>query len=246
MRQLRSSIIVLALAIMATPTWANVTCSSVFEDAAWVITTRVEKNKFATSRDLWEYKYMLHKDFSVSLSRLTPSQHWVDLGAGKANAQIDYLKSFSNSSSAASATAVAFKLDRWFSPPKFDGKLQIREGAFESQNTSQWKKADLVTDVFGVVSYTHDLHTSLQKTFDLMNVGGEFYIHATNFATSIRTPERNLTITDFLESIDGLKVEGRFGTIKVTKLKENVQIPRLRLIKFKDDAPPSRSFELLP
>ncbi|WII73833.1 hypothetical protein QJS83_08075 [Bdellovibrio sp. 22V] len=222
-------------------------CSSLFLVSHWEISARVQKNKFVTNRDLFEYGEVLHKDFKDSLQKLSPEQHWIDLGAGKANAQIAYIKSFPHSQSAAQATAVAYKLDRWFSPPKFDGKLQVKEGAFETQPTHTWKKADLVTDVFGVVSYTHDLHTSLQKVFDMMNVKGEFYIYASNYHTSVRVSEKtSLSLIDFLATIDGLRVEGRYGTIKITKEKENVTVPQLELLKYKDDAPPSRSFRVVP
>lgn len=222
---------------------ASEQCSSLFLVQNWEVSSRVQKNKFVTNRDLYEYREVLHADFMKSLTGLTPDQHWVDLGAGKANAQIDYIKSFSNHLSAAQTTAVAYKLDRWFSPPKFDGKLQIKEGAFEQQPTASWKKADLVTDVFGVISYTRDLQTSLQKVFDLMNVKGEFYIFTTNYHTSVRVSEKkSLSLMDFIATIEGLRVEGRFGTIKITKEIENVIVPRLELLKYVDDAPPTRAF----
>lgn len=234
------SLVLLFSGVMAS---ASEQCSSLFLVQSWEVSSRVQKNKFVTNRDLHEYREVLHADFMNSLSKLTPDQHWVDLGAGKANAQIGYIKSFLNPLSAAHATAVAYKLDRWFSPPKFDGKLQIKEGAFEQQPTAAWKKADLVTDVFGVISYTRDLHTSLQKVFDLMNVKGEFYIFATNYHTSIRVSEKkHLSLIDFLATIEGIRVEGRYGTIKITKEAENILVPRLELQKYVDDAPPTRAF----
>ncbi|WP_413612441.1 hypothetical protein [Bdellovibrio sp. HCB-110] len=243
MRQFFVFVFSLVLLFSGVTASASEQCSSLFLVQNWEVSSRVRKNKFVTNRDLYEYREVLHTDFMNSLSKLTPDQHWVDLGAGKANAQIDYIKSFSNPLSAAQATGVAYKLDRWFSPPKFDGKLQIKEGAFEQQPTATWKKADLVTDVFGVISYTHDLHTSLQKVFDLMNVKGELYIFTTNYHTSIKVGEKkSLSLMDFLATIEGIHVEGRYGTIKITKEIENVIVPSFELVKYVDDAPPSRTY----
>lgn len=228
---------------------AGESCGAVFLWREPLVAARVQKNKFTTSRDLFEYQHTLHEGFKQSLANLRADQHWVDLGAGKANAQVDYLKSIQDLRQAPQTTAVAYKLDRWFSPPKFGGKLAVKEGAFETQDTASWKKADLVTDVFGVLSYSSDMHTSLQKVFDMMNVGGELYVYANNYATSFVSyaqGRKAFSMIDFLSSVEGLKVEGRFGTFKVTKEKEDIVIPRLELRGYKDDAPPIRSFEILP
>lgn len=210
----------------------------------WTPSTLVSKNKFVTSRELWEYTAYLHKGFETKLKSLTSDQHWIDLGAGKANAQLDFLKTFSNELDAPLATAVAFKVDRWFPVRKFKGRLQIREGMFEAQPTHKWPKADLITDFFGVLSYSKDMHTSLQKTLDLLVVGGELYIHGTYANTRIRVGEESLGLLEFLSRIEGLQVEGKWGTVRVTKLQQDVLVPRLQLLRYKDDAPPMRSFEV--
>lgn len=216
-------------------------CARVFSDAFVGVSQTVLSNKFVTSRDLYEYRYQLHKDFSAKVDSLTSNQHWVDLGAGKANAQIDFLRG-RDSGARPLATAVAYKLDRWFSPPKFSGRLQIKEGAFELQDTASWPKADLITDFFGVLSYSKDMQTSLQKTLDLLNVGGELYVYSTQWATRIRIQDKSYNLEEFLSLLPGLRVEGQFGTLKITKLQEGVQVPELMLTTFKDDMPPTRTF----
>lgn len=224
---------------------AQEACSQVFFKPLWQITPRVEKNKFVTGRGLYEYKDLLPQDFPQVLASLRADQHWIDLGAGKAKAQIEYIKSFRRHEEAAQLTAVAYKLDRWFRPGTYDGKLEIQEGAFEAQPTSSWKKADLVTDIFGVISYTHDMQGSLQKVFDLMTTGGHLYIAVTPYATQFKTQGRYLPMIDFLATIEGLKVEGRFGAIKVTKERAQIRVPNLHLLSIKDDAPPRRDFEVV-
>lgn len=220
-------------------------CSQVFHES-WAISRIVEKNKFVTMRGIFDYRDMLGKEFSTSLESLKSDQLWVDLGAGKANAQVEFLKTFKDVDKAPWTVAIAYKLDRWFSPPKFSGKLQIREGAFEAQDVTSWKKADLITDVFGVVSYTHDLHTTLQKAFDLMNVNGEFYIFMTYYSLSIHRGEARYGLIDFLKTIEGIKVEGKYGTIRITKTSPEVTVPSMILEKYVDDAPPVRTFRVAP
>lgn len=241
---LRSGLLILLVVFSAFAARAENLCSEVFTRNLWEITPRVEKNKFVTNRGFYEYKEILPADFALRVASLRPEQHWVDLGAGKANAQIEYLKGFSEPRTAALTTAVAYKLDRWFRPGSFDGKLVIKEGAFESHVTSTWQKADVVTDVFGVVSYTHDLQTSFQKIFDLLNTGGELYLAITPYATHFLVQGRALPMIDFLATIEGLRVEGRFGSIKVTKDKDQIKIPNLKLKSIKDDTPPYRYFEV--
>lgn len=246
MRQLLVKILLLAFLIVSVdrPTLAGPLCSQVFHES-WAISRIVEKNKFVTMRGLFDYRDMLGKEFSSSLESLRSDQLWLDLGAGKANAQVELLKTFKDVETAPWNVAVAYKLDRWFSPPKFSGKLQIREGAFEVQDVTTWKKADLITDVFGVVSYSHDLHTTLQKAFDLMPVNGEFYIFMTYYSLSIHRGETRYGLIDFLQTIEGLKVEGKFGMIRITKTSPEVTVPLMTLEKYVEDAPPIRAFRVL-
>jgi hypothetical protein len=188
---------------------------------------------------------MLHPGFIHSLKGLKSDQHWMDFGAGKARAQILFLKSFQDISTAPQNTAVAYKLDRWFRPPKFAGKLEIKEGAFETQETSQWKKVDIATDLFGVLSYTHDFSLSLQKIVDLLKVNGELYILTTPWRTHFMGRSGSMKLDEFLREIPGIKVEGEHGSLRVTKLSENVRIPQLELLEIKDEAPPSRLFQII-
>lgn len=222
-------------------------CTKIFSDEVTpYITERVAKNKFVTDRHLEDYSRELHSDFKNKIASLHADQHWVDLGAGKATAQIELIKSFDDKSQAPFSTAVAFKLDRWFAPRSYDGKLKVAEGAYELQPTASWKKADLVTDVYGVLSYTGELGIALQKTFDMMNVGGELYILALPYGTQVQRGEVKLPFTDFLKSLPGIKVEGDDKQIKITKIQDSVSVPSLRMVRYTDGGPPMRLFEIIP
>lgn len=216
-------------------------CDYIF-DETHAPTQRMEKNKFITNRGLEEYFYELHPDFKTKLKSLGSQDHWIDLGAGKVHAQIDFLKTFSSNNQAPQVTAVAYKLDRWFPVPRFSGKLTVKEGLFEKMATQDFTKAAVITDVFGVLSYSKDLSLSLQKTVDLLETKGELYILTTPYTTRIQRGNETFSLIEYLATIPGLKVEGRWGVIKVTKEVNNLLIPQLELHSFKDDAPPYRQF----
>ncbi|WP_413575881.1 hypothetical protein ACLVWU_15965 [Bdellovibrio sp. HCB290] len=221
-------------------------CSKVFVESrisAPLITKRVAENDFTTNRGLEDYALELHPDFRMSLSKLNANQHWVDLGAGKATAQIQFLKSFKNKNTMPQMTAVAFKLDRWFKPPSFDGKLKVQEGAFESMPTESWQKTDLITDLYGVLSYTADFSGALQKSVDMLNMQGELYFLALPWGYQFNKGPAQLGLPEFLEGIEGLRIEQtRPGQFKITKTQESVTIPRLELVRYTDQAPPLRVF----
>ena len=243
MRQFLNICIFTLLVVSAIGAPAAEQCSDVLVDS-WVITATVEKNKYVTGRGLYDYLDMLHPDLKKRLPQLGPADVLMDLGTGKANALIEYLKSFADVSLAPHTIGIAYKLDRWFSPPKFNGKLQIIEGAFESHDVASWKKVDVMLDVFGVVSYTHDMHGTLQRVFDLLKPGGEFYLHMTYYSLSIHRDGKSQSLTDFLKSIDGLEVDGTYGILKITKLKDVIEIPKMKLIRYSEEMPPFRAFQI--
>lgn len=249
MRQFRFLALAMSLitAVLFSPlaTVAAETCDGVFLPEAWTVTEQIKQNRFITDRDLSEYMHQLHPDFVKALRHLRADHHWIDLGAGKALAQIDYLKSFDKISDAPLTTAVAFKLDRWFRPSSFKGKLEVREGIFEAQDTASWKKADLITDVMGVISYTKDLSTTLQKVFDLLNTNGELYLEFSPAHTNVKTGETSYKLLGFLSRIEGISVTGQWGIVKIVKLKDKIVIPQLEMTSYKTEAPPYRTFKVI-
>jgi SAM-dependent methyltransferase len=244
LRHFATLILISAIALSAAIASAQELCSSLLFGESWYISEQVATNRFVTDSDIYYLRQQMHSDFSASLAKLGPDQHIVDLGAGKGIFLTDFLKSFKDISKAPQATAFAYKIDRWLPLPKFKGKLSAKEGVFELQSISTWKKADMITDTFGVISYTHDLNKTLQNIFELLNLHGELYITTTNFtATFLPT---KATLQEFLETIPGLRVEGQWGSLKVTKEQENIRIPHLRFIDLKEGYPPSRTFEIIP
>lgn len=222
---------------------ANLKCGQLLIGRAG-ISRAIKWNLFVTGRTLSEYRQGLHKDFNSSLQALKFNETWIDLGAGKGNAAIDYLKEITATHTSANVVLIAYKLDRWFNLPKFNNKLSVIEGRlFEEIPSVEIPKAKLITDYYGVLSYTRDLSRTLALVFDRLEVGGELYIHSLNSSTLIDFQNKVYSMTDFLKQIDGLRVEGTNGILKITKLREDVQFSELRLTRLiEEEIPAFRRF----
>jgi len=207
----------------------------------------VSGNSFVTSRGLVQYKMSLHPAFSLELSRLGPEQVWMDLGGGRGNAVEQFLQDFSDLGRAPRVVLVSYSLGFLRSLSDFNGRLQVFKGRYwEDIPQREIPSVNLVSDFFGVLSYTHDLSLCLQKVFDSLVVGGHLFLHSTHYITHIRNrAQKVLSLTEFLSSIEGLEVEGKFGILKVKKAQANVQIPKLRLVGLDNGPRPAvRVFDL--
>ena len=206
----------------------------------------VEKNSFQYGRGLSEYRHDLHKDFKSSLIKLKPTEIWIDVGGGRGNAIEDYLKSHDNLSSAAQTVLITYNLGRFFGIPKYKGKLKLLSGRLlEEIPVSEIPKAKLMTDYFGVISYTRDLTKALHIIFDRLLMSGELYIFSNNMFATIVTHEGPVSLTRFFQMIPGIKVEGEYGILKITKTSEEVVVPELELIRLDETtSPPHRRFRI--
>lgn len=211
------------------------------------VSRAVKNNSFVTVRELFEYQYGLHSDFNVTLKKLSATDTWIDLGGGKGHAVEDYLKTQTSFVAAAQTVLVTYKLGRFFGIKKYGGKLMLLEGRlFEDIPLTEIPKAQLMTDFYGVISYTRDLTKSLNMIFDRLVLGGELYIHSSPMSTTIMAQGSPIGLQKFLELIPGIKVEGRAGVLKVTKLSDYVIVPKLKLVLIDEDILPAfRRFEVI-
>ena len=207
----------------------------------------VKNNLFVTVRTLQEYQHGLHPDFKMTLGNLTATDTWIDLGGGKGNAVEDYLKTHTSVAAATQTVLVTYKLSRFFGIKKYDGKLKLLEGRlFEDIPLMEIPNAKLMTDFFGVLSYTRDLTQSLNMIFNRLTLGGELYIHSSPMYTTIVTYDGPIGLQKFLELVPGIKVEGRAGVIKVTKILDIVTVPKLKLVRIDEATLPAfRRFEVI-
>lgn len=82
-------------------------------------------------------------------------------------------------------TAVTFAMER--TPPKTSPKLEFKTGRFlEEIPNSEFAQADIITDLFGVASYSPRLDDVLRKYHELLKSGGRAYVFIGDY---IETPD---------------------------------------------------------
>ena len=145
---------------------------------------------YVTNRGLSDYADLLPTGFCDALGRLGNSDRWLDIGAGAAQAILDYYAPAGNTApaekcalSVSKARAVAMSIedrrtDKWRKQAANVGNDRIRYLAGKSlrhYSLEELGKFQIITDVFGGFTYTADLSRFVDKVLNLLEVRGEFY-----------------------------------------------------------------------
>jgi SAM-dependent methyltransferase len=145
---------------------------------------------YITNRGLSDYAELLPTGFCDALGRLGSSDRWLDIGAGAAQAILDYYapegdapsgERCARSASKARAVAISIedrRTDKWQQQAASLGNDRIRYLAGKSlrhYSVEELGKFQIITDVFGGFSYTEDLSQFLENVLSLLEVGGVFY-----------------------------------------------------------------------
>jgi hypothetical protein len=176
---------------------------------------------------------------------MSTHSHWIDGGAGYAFAQKDYLGSRDGGKilrNRPRMTAVSFQypsfLPKVFRTPRF----RVLTGRyFESLSLAKIQKADLITDVAGIIHYTRYLTTVLNKYMSLLNQKGRLYVFSPAQATTIINKlGRPMSLFEWLSGHKDLAVEYVQGdkrsirlkdaVFSVQKMADEVKLPKLNLI----------------
>ncbi|MBF0301054.1 MAG: hypothetical protein HQK51_20265 [Oligoflexia bacterium] len=150
---------------------------------------------------------------------------------------------------------------------KGQGKVQIfNKRFFEDISIDEYAcpKIDLLTDFFGVISYTHDPSTVLEKYKNLMDEYGKAFIflgvpgavNNTILSDKVEISEgKEILFVDWIKTLPNFKSKliGNYAQSIVLELNPDLSarektIPKLRLkyIDTKSRIPPYRVFTLLP
>lgn len=214
-------------------------------EAQAVIKKVVEDNVFTTNRGLKEYLSYFGNEFESDIFNLSELMHWIDGGAGSANAQKDYLKTRENKS-IPYLTSITVKYPP--SEPKMlhDGKFKVfADRYFEDIPVEELAPADIISDVVGIINYTNALDVSLDKYLKLLKPHGKIYVFIPPFITKIETKSgKVLDLHEWIDSIHGLKTrtiqtpnspyQNNLSYV-VEKISPIVVVPRLRLERAKHD-----------
>jgi SAM-dependent methyltransferase len=145
---------------------------------------------YITNRGLSDYAELLPAGFCDALGRLGSTDRWLDIGAGAAQAILDYYaregdapsgERCARSASKARAVAISIedrRTDRWQQRAASLGDDRIRYLSGKSlrhYSVEELGKFQIITDVFGGFTYTADLSQFVDKVLSLLEVGGGFY-----------------------------------------------------------------------
>jgi len=145
---------------------------------------------YVINRGLSDYAELLPSGFCDALGRLGSSDRWLDIGAGAAQAILDYYAPADDAApaqkcrrSAEKARAVAMSIedrrtDKWREQAARlgDDRMRYLSGKrLRQYSPEELGKFQIITDVFGGFSYTEDLSRFVGKVLSLLEVGGGFY-----------------------------------------------------------------------
>jgi SAM-dependent methyltransferase len=140
---------------------------------------------YITNRGLSDYAELLPTGFCDALGRLGSADRWLDIGAGAAQAILDYyaLEAEKCVRSGPRARAVALSIedrqtDKWRERAASLGNDRIRYLSgrrLRQYSAEELGKFQIITDVFGGFTYTENLSQFVEKVLSLLEVGGGFY-----------------------------------------------------------------------
>ena len=196
---------------------------------------RVKENIFYTNRGFSDYKRFLGPSFISKLRSLKRDSHWIDLGAGNARAMREYFSSVWQGLWAEKPKMTAVVVEKPLDLSRLElaaflsriettgngGRFKYMSGRFLGDyHPGEIEPADVVTDVYGAISYSPDLSGSVEQAGGMLKPGGQlFTIIQTRLETIgsregnvrnviIRRPDGSeVDIADWLRQIQGLKLE---------------------------------------
>jgi len=144
---------------------------------------------YVINRGLSDYAELLPSGFCDALGRLGSTDRWLDIGAGTAQAILDYHAPEADASGqkcrrpAERAGAVAMSIedrrtDKWRERAALLGDDRVRYLSgrrLRQHSPEELGKFQIITDVFGGFSYTEDLSGFVEKVLSLLEIGGAFY-----------------------------------------------------------------------
>jgi hypothetical protein len=227
---------------------------------------------YITTRSIKVYAEVLPAGFMAALSKLGPSDRWLDVGAGGGQAILDYLAPEQGGKARAVGISIEDRRsDEWRQLALSAGgdRMQYFYGKYLREYSRQeLGRFQVVTDVFGGFSHTDDLSRFMEKVLSLPEINGNFYtlvqsVHLENGKDDPRTwylteltdvAGRDVTVCAWLKSIACAQVtcdsKNDWDTptelITVRKTCDGVAVPPLKLQQYEAGNPPGRRFQRVP
>ena len=236
---------------------------------------------YVTGRALSDYARMLPSGFCDALGRLGSSERWLDIGAGAGHAILDYYAAKDDAAagekcagSGGKARAIAMSIedrrtDKWREQAASLDSDRIRYLSgkrLREYSPEELGKFQIITDVFGGFSYTDDLSQFVEKTLNVLDIGGVFYslmpgVHLENgqdklgilYLTELEDAVgRREKVCSWLKKTTCAQVTCESKSdwkrptelIKIQKVCSDVSVRRMKLVEFEAGYPPARRFQL--
>ena len=145
---------------------------------------------YVIDRSLSFYAFTLSPDFSGALANLSPTDRWMDIGAGMGQAILDYYTptydmqnpdGHARRGSKAQSVAISIEDRRtslWHqTAAKLDpNKITYHFGkSLNDYTIAELGKFQIITDLLGGFSYTDDISVFMEKTLGFLQTNGSFY-----------------------------------------------------------------------
>jgi SAM-dependent methyltransferase len=238
-------------------------------DRSYVVNNH-KQNTFTTGRGLSHYKsafsrrgYNLltfNKDLESILNN--PNAHWLDAGGGAGFATEEATK-IPNSKFKSTLVSVETNAVDLFDTQTNELRRKVIKGKFiEDIAEDEIEKSDIITDMYGPMAYSAHPDQVLRKYIDNLKTNGILYIHLGDgldtfglYSQVITQDGKLLNLTEWLQNIDGIKVEvikhhsmvpdtmivgdesSRVVKITRTKSSRDIEIPKLSRTSFVEGKP---------
>ncbi|MFC1853612.1 hypothetical protein ACFL27_25795 [candidate division CSSED10-310 bacterium] len=216
----------------------------------------IRQNSYTIDRNLLDYKLILGPEFIEFLTSLGLEHHWIDSGAGRARAMIDYVQD-DFFSPQARVTALdsntpephyLAELEKKFSSPGF---RYLSGQRIENRHLDEVGCADLITDVYGPLQYSSTMDQVLERYATLLKPEGEIWTVQPVITFIYDRQNKEIRFQDWLKYVQGLTVHSvlspHSGARELVLLRneESIVIPKLALQSIYSGSPPLRKFTLL-
>ena len=201
------------------------------------------------SRRLHEITPLLGTKGRTAIESLGEQDLWLDVGTGFGNAPLDYHRNGGKARVVGIDLEVSENLQRT-AAERTGGRVQLRQGDVRSLRLR--RKAKLVTDVFGAMSYTDRPDQVLRAYGRALEPGGQvIMMMAGSELNTVLDHDGGgkETLVDFIGRARGFElervVELNIGTLVVARrTADRVVVPSVEMLKAADRGPPHRTFRV--
>jgi hypothetical protein len=174
---------------------------------------------YVIDRSLLSYTKGLPAEFDRALGRLRPDDRWLDVGAGRGQAILDYytpkfdmLHFEGREQRGSKAQAVAISIEDRRTPDWYEKAATLPANKiqyFASRRLRDYPVEELgrfqvITDVVGGFSYTTNLSLFMEKVLALLDVIGSFFTLISDVRTQEGANQPHYTGSPFLTTIVGV------------------------------------------